>query len=255
MSWWFSGLLSGQKWSVNAFLRSVLQTNAVAMAVSWSVYKSLDAVVSPGRHGRHLFSTEPEDKSACVGARGSIQSRSEAQHEETHLNRHVGQHAPPALQFWPRSESDAHTQATPAKPKSWPVQPPVSHFKAIYLTHPTYAHTHTHIHTGLSCSRRGRGERSHICYCSGDRLVFISMAFICTRPPRLSFFLPQNGEETHQLMFSFTVIGWFKAASVNCAPPPSHPPHCSPSAFDLPQLPPSPLTFTPRPLLVCFCSL
>lgn len=26
-------------------------------------------------------------------------------------------------------------------------------------------------------------------------------------------------EETHQLMFSFTVIGWFKAASVNCAPP------------------------------------
>lgn len=105
----------------------------------------------------------------------------------------------------------------------------------------THTHKHMNIHTGLSCGRRGRGERSHICYCSGDRLVFISMAFICTRPPRLSFFLPQNGEETHQLMFSFTVIGWFKAASVNCAPP-SHPPHCSPSAFGLPQLPPLLLT-------------
>lgn len=30
-------------------------------------------------------------------------------------------------------------------------------------------------------------------------------------------------EETHQLMFSFTVIGWFKAASVNCAPLPISP--------------------------------
>lgn len=38
-------------------------------------------------------------------------------------------------------------------------------------------------------------------------------------------------EETHQLMFSFTVIGWFKAASVNCAPPPSQSPHCSSSTL------------------------
>lgn len=45
----------------------------------------------PGRHGGHLLCTEPEDQSARVGARGGVQSRSETQHEETHLDRHVGQ--------------------------------------------------------------------------------------------------------------------------------------------------------------------
>lgn len=47
----------------------------------------------PGSHGGHLFSTEPEDKSARAGARGGVQSSPETQHEETHLNRHVGTHA------------------------------------------------------------------------------------------------------------------------------------------------------------------
>lgn len=49
----------------------------------------------PGRHGGHLLCTEPEDQSARVGARGGVQSRSETQHEETHLDRHVGQLDPP----------------------------------------------------------------------------------------------------------------------------------------------------------------
>lgn len=53
----------------------------------------------PGSHGCHLFSTEPENKSACVGARSSLQSSPETQYEETHLNRHVGKHTarPPFL--------------------------------------------------------------------------------------------------------------------------------------------------------------
>lgn len=54
------------------------------------------------------------------------------------------------------------------------------------------------------------------------RAVFISAAFICTCPPRLSLILSSSrrgGEVRTSWCFSFTVIGWFKAASTNCGPP------------------------------------
>lgn len=53
----------------------------------------------PGSHGCHVFSTEPENKSACVGACSSLQSSPETQHEETHLHGHVGKRTarPPSL--------------------------------------------------------------------------------------------------------------------------------------------------------------
>lgn len=68
--------------------------------------------------------------------------------------------------------------------------------------------------------KRKRGI-SHICYCWGDRLVFISTALHMHLPSSPFILSSSRGEETHQLMFSFTVIGWFKAASVNCAPVPT----------------------------------
>lgn len=95
----------------------------------------------PGRHGGHLLCTEPEDQSARVGARGGVQSRSETQHEETHLDRHVGQLDPlarptpdpadpaSALHFSAslRVRRPKDVKAREKNPKSRPVRPPVSH--------------------------------------------------------------------------------------------------------------------------------
>lgn len=154
----------------------------------------------PGSHGCHLFSTEPEDKSACVGACGSVQSSPETQHEETHLNRHVGTHTarPPVLtslsvRLSYAKDARAHADRSPG-------QSDLLSPLLIYLFDTTNVCTQTHTHTCTFTldevalqKKRKRGK--HICYCSRDRLVFISTAFICTRPPRLSFSLPRVGKK------------------------------------------------------------
>lgn len=181
--------------------------------------------VSSGSDGCHLFSSEPEDESASVGACGGIQFSPETQHEETHLNGHVDPCFSPTS--FDLTLSDSYANKKKQKVRAHP-QPQVLASqnyclpgfllkkKKIYLFEtPEHLQSHTHTHTGRGCvaevSRR-RTEEPRICYCWGDRLVFISTAshmHLPSSPFILSSFLCE--EETHQLMFSFTVIGWLKS--------------------------------------------
>lgn len=147
-----------------------------------------------GSHGCHLFSTEPEDESASAGACGSFQSSPETQHEETHLNRHVDTHThiarPPVLTSPSVGLIRKHRQS--------PGQSDLLSPFLIYLFVTPNICTHTHPSCTLDDAalwrrqlKRKRGN-SQICYCWGDRLVFISTAFICTCPLRLSFFRPRR---------------------------------------------------------------
>lgn len=193
----------------------------------------------PGSHGCHLFSTEPEDKSAGVGARGSVQSSPETQHEETHLNRHVDTHRSPSSFDLTLSRSliRKHRCARTHRPKYWPVRPTVSLFN-LFIWHDRHMHAYTymHTHTGRGCivkksAEEEEGKLTYLLLLGRQTCIYFHSFHM--HLPSSPFILSSScGEETHQLMFSFTVIGWFEAASVNCAPP-----HCSSSPLCHPPPP------------------
>lgn len=176
----------------------------------------------PGSHGCHLFSTEPEDKSASVGACGSFQSSPETQHEETHLNRHVDTHThttrPPVFTSPSVGLLHKHT------PKSWPVRSTVSLFN-LFIWHTQHMHSHLpYMHTGRGCivkksaEEEKEGKLTYLLLLGRQTCIYFHSFHM--HLPSSPFILSSScEEEMHQLMFSFTVIGWFKAALVNCAPP------------------------------------
>lgn len=189
----------------------------------------------PGSHGCHLFSTEPEDKSASVGACGSFQSSPETQHEETHLNRHVDTHTHRSPSSFDLTLS--RTLIRKHRPKSWPVRSTVSLFK-LFIWYTQHMHSHPpFMHTGRGCivkksAEKEEGKLTNLLLLGRQTCIYFHSFHM--HLPSSPFILSSSyEEETHQLMFSFTVIGWFKAASVNCAPPP----HCSSSTLchPLPQ--------------------
>lgn len=177
--------------------------------------------VSSGSDGCHLFSSEPEDESASVGACGGIQFSPETQHEETHLNGHVDPCFSPTS--FDLTLSDSYANKKKQKVRAHP-QPQVLASqnyclpgflfkkKNLFIWNTgTSAITHTHTQDEVALQKSAE-EEPRICYCWGDRLVFISTAshmHLPSSPFILSSFLCE--EETHQLMFSFTVIGWLKS--------------------------------------------
>ncbi len=183
----------------------------------------------PGSHGCHLFGTEPEDKSAGVGARGSVQSSPETQHEETHLNRHVDtHHSLSSLDLILSQTLIGKNMRAHMCPDRSPGQSDLLSPFLIYLFNTldicTHTHTHTYTHTGRGCIARKsaeeeKGKLTYLLLLGRQTCIYFHSFHM--HSPSSPFILSSScGEETHQLMFSFTVIGWFKAASVNCAPPP-----------------------------------
>ena len=89
----------------------------------------------------------------------------------------------------------------------------------------THTHLNMHAHTGPCCivKRSAEEEEGKLAYLLllGRQPVFIFHSFHMHLPSSPFILSSSRGEETHQRMFSFTVIGWFKAASVNCAPLPT----------------------------------
>lgn len=163
---------------------------------------NIHSLVCSGSYGCHLLGAEPEDESASVGACGSVQFSAASQHEEAHLNRHVVTHH--SLSRPPTMTSLSRTLCVHTDPSSGQLHLTSPCFLT-YLFDTSFICTHTH--TGRGCIVKESADEKHICYCWGDRLVFMSTAFICTCPPRLFILSSSHGEESHQLMFSFTVIG------------------------------------------------
>lgn len=167
----------------------------------------------PGSHGCHLFSTEPEDKSACVGACGSVQSSPETQHEETHLNRHVGTHTarPPVLtslsvRLSYAKDARAHADRSPG-------QSDLLSPLLIYLFDTTNVCTQTHTHTCTFTldevalqKKRKRGKVTYLLLLERQTCIYF-YSFHMHSPSSPFILSSSRGEETHQLMFSFTVIG------------------------------------------------
>lgn len=86
-------------------------------------------------------------------------------------------------------------------------------------------HTYMHAHTGRGCivktsAEEEEGKLTYLLLLGRQTCIYFH-SFHMHLPSSPFILSSLCGEETHQLMFSFTVIGWFKAASVNCAPPPT----------------------------------
>lgn len=180
----------------------------------------------PGSHGCHLLSTEPENKSACAGARSSLQPSPETQYEETDLDRHVGKHTahPPSLTSLSvrlsyakkkkRKKAVVHAHADQNHGQSHLL----SHLLTYLFDTPQHMHANKSAHTGRRLKRKRRRVTYLLLLWRQPCVYFYSFHMHSPSSPFILSSLWR--EETHQLMFSFTVIGWFKAASVNCAPPP-----------------------------------
>lgn len=146
----------------------------------------------PGSHGCHLFSTEPEDKSACVGACGSIQSSSETQHEETHLNRHVGTRRSGFGLDLTLSQTLIRKRCAHAhRPKSWPVPPPVSPFNLfIWCTRHIHARSPwTRLHCRRSELKRKGENHTSVTARGTDLYLFLQLSYALALVAFHSFFL------------------------------------------------------------------
>lgn len=156
-----------------------------------------------GSDGCHLFSLESEDEPARAGTSGSIQFSPETQHEKTDLNRHVDTLL--ALQSSPTQTQQE--QDLTLTPTCWLVQtsPPLS-LKVFISVHPTsQKHVHTDAASREVCRRRG-GE-SHISVTAGETDCIYSTAHMHSPSSPFIRSSSLSGEELHQLMFFFTVIG------------------------------------------------
>lgn len=80
-------------------------------------------------------------------------------------------------------------------------------------------HADQSAHTGRRRLKRTRGQVTYLLLLRRQPCIYF-YSFHMHSPSSPFILSSSRREETHQLTFSFTVIGWFKAASVNCAPPP-----------------------------------
>lgn len=126
------------------------------------------------------------------------------------------------------------------RPKSWPVPPTVSHFNLFIWHASTYARKQIHSHWKTSAEEE-EGQVTYLLLLWRQPCIYF-YSFHMHSPSSPFILSSLCREETHQLMFSFTVIGWFKAASVNCAP--SQSPHCSSSTLCHPPPVLPPFSFT-----------
>lgn len=160
--------------------------------------------VSSGSDGCHLFSSEPEDESASVGACGGIQFSPETQHEETHLNGHVDPCFSPTS--FDLTLSDSYANKKKQKVRAHP-QPQVlasqnyclpgflfkKKKKNLFIWNTgTSAITHTHTQDEVALQKSAEDEqRNLVSVTAGETdLYLFPQLLICTYPPRLSFFLP-----------------------------------------------------------------
>lgn len=86
---------------------------------------------------------------------------------------------------------------------------------------PQHMHANKSAHTGRQLKRKRRQVTYLLLLWRQPCVYFYSFHMHSPSSPFILSSLWR--EEMHQLMFSFTVIGWFKAASVNCAPLPLSP--------------------------------
>lgn len=107
------------------------------------------------------------------------------------------------------------------RPKSWPVPPSVSPFNLFIWHASTYARKQIHSHWKTSAEEE-EGQVTYLLLLWRQPCIYF-YSFHMHSPSSPFILSSLCREETHQLMFSFTVIGWFKAASVNCAPLPISP--------------------------------
>lgn len=186
--------------------------------------------VSSGSDGCHLFSSEPEDESASVGACGGIQFSPETQHEETHLNGHVDPCFSPTS--FDLTLSDSYANKKKQKVRAHP-QPQVLASqnyclpgflfkkKSIYLKHRNICN-HTHTHTGRGCiaevSRRGT---SYLLLLGRQTCIYFhSFSYALTLLAFHSFFLFMWGRNAPADVFLH--CDWLikKLLWLNCAPSP-----------------------------------
>lgn len=187
--------------------------------------------VSSGSDGCHLFSSEPEDESASVGACGGIQFSPETQHEETHLNGHVDPCFSPTS--FDLTLSDSYANKKKQKVRAHP-QPQVlasqnyclpgflfKKKKSIYLKHRNICN-HTHTHTGRGCiaevSRRGT---SYLLLLGRQTCIYFhSFSYALTLLAFHSFFLFMWGRNAPADVFLH--CDWLikKLLWLNCAPSP-----------------------------------